>query len=136
MEKLNLKTMLIVASLFTFGMMILFAPVENATFWNAVALGGLMVFFWVFELLPIYVTALFPLVLAVPLGVLDTDQLSAAYGHRMVYLFFGGFVLSLALEKWDVHKQIAEGTLEFCSIERALRALAKLGDTWLVTVHE
>ena len=99
-------------SIILFAAIIFFAPEEDANFWNSIALGGLMVFFWIFELLPIYVTALFPLFLAVPLGVLEPEQMAGQYGHRMVYLFFGGFVLSLALEKWEVHKQIAEGIIQ------------------------
>ena len=67
--------------------------------------------FWLFELLPIYVTALFPFVLGIPLGVLDSTDLTSAYGHKYIYLFFGGFVISVALEKWDDHKQIAAGIL-------------------------
>jgi solute carrier family 13 (sodium-dependent dicarboxylate transporter), member 2/3/5 len=93
--------------------MVLFSPfgAVGDNYWNAVALGGLMVLFWIFEVIPIYVTALLPLVLAIPLGVLTTEDLAAQYGNRMVFLFFGGFVLSLALEKWDVHKRIAEAII-------------------------
>ncbi len=87
--------------------MILFLTGGKSLFWNAIALGGLMIFFWIFEVISIYVTALFPLILAVPLGLLETSDLAAAYGNGNVYLFFGGFVLALGLEKWKVHEQIA-----------------------------
>lgn len=83
------------------------------TFWNAVALGGLMIYFWVFEVIPIYITALFPLILAIPLGVLDKGELANAYGDSNVYLFFGGFILALGLEKWNVHEQVARGIIGF-----------------------
>lgn len=79
--------------------------------WNSIALGGLMIFLWVFEVVPIYITALLPLVLSVPLGILTTDDLAKSYGHSNVYLFFGGFVLALALEKWHIHEQIARGII-------------------------
>lgn len=87
--------------------MILFLTGGKSTFWNAIALGGLMIFFWIFEVISIYVTALFPLILAVPLGLLESSDLASAYGNGNVYLFFGGFVLALGLEKWKVHEQIA-----------------------------
>jgi sodium-dependent dicarboxylate transporter 2/3/5 len=132
--RLNFKTMLIVVGLFVFASIVLFAPAKEATFWNAIALGGLMVFFWIFELLPIYVTALFPLVLAVPLHVLEPDQLAGAYGHRMVYLFFGGFVLSLALEKWDVHKQIAQGIIRIVGTSKARILLGFLLATGILSM--
>lgn len=126
--------MLIVVGLFVFGSIVLFAPQETSEFWNALALGGLMVFFWIFELLPIYVTALFPLVLAVPLGVLEPEQMAGQYGHRMVYLFFGGFVLSLALEKWDVHKQIAQGIIRIVGTSKARILLGFLIATGLLSM--
>ena len=90
---------------------ILFISGGNSTFWNAVALGGLMVFLWILEIIPIYLTALLPLVLAIPLGILKPAELASAYGNSNVYLFLGGFLLALGLEKWKVHEQIAHGIL-------------------------
>ena len=78
---------------------------------RAIAMGILMVVFWIFEVVPIYVTALIPLVLCTPLGLLDPGELALAYGNNNVYLFLGGFILALALEKWDVHHQIASRIL-------------------------
>jgi sodium-dependent dicarboxylate transporter 2/3/5 len=77
------------------------------TFINAIALAGLMVVFWLSEAIPIYVTAILPLVFGIPLGVLSDSQLASAYGDKNVFLFLGGFILALSLEKWDVHKQVA-----------------------------
>jgi solute carrier family 13 (sodium-dependent dicarboxylate transporter), member 2/3/5 len=78
------------------------------TFTNALLLGGLMVYLWIFEIIPIYVTALLPFILGVPLGILDTKQLALSYGDKNVFLFLGGFILALSLEKWHVHKQVAK----------------------------
>lgn len=75
--------------------------------YNAMAMAGVMVVFWIFEVVPIYATALIPLFLAVPLGLLDSTDLAKSYGNHNVYLFLGGFMLALALEKWKVHHQIA-----------------------------
>lgn len=109
MGPLNLKQIIIFGGLFAFASVLFLAPRgEDATFWYSIAVAGLMITFWLFEVVPIYVTALFPFIFAIPLKVLTSDQLTAAYGHKYIYLFFGGFVLSLALEKWDVHRQIAE----------------------------
>jgi sodium-dependent dicarboxylate transporter 2/3/5 len=91
--------------------LVLFFTGAKSTFWNSIALGGLMIFFWLFEVFPIYVTALFPFVLGVPLGILDTDQLAASYADKNVFLFLGGFVIALALEKWDVHLQISRSII-------------------------
>lgn len=107
MMSLDLKKMLIGFGLFMFAF-ILFVTGAKDVFWNAIALGGLMVYFWVFEVISIYVTALLPMLLAIPLGLLKPDDLAASYGNSNVYLFFGGFILALGLEKWDVHTQIAQ----------------------------
>ena len=84
---------------------------ENSMQNRSMAMAVLMVFFWVFEVVPIYVTALIPLVLCTPLGLLDPSELALAYGNNNVYLFLGGFILALALEKWGVHHQIASRIL-------------------------
>ena len=78
---------------------------------RAIGMSVLMLFFWIFEVVPIYVTALIPLVLCTPLGLLDPGELALAYGNNNVYLFLGGFILALALEKWGVHHQIASRIL-------------------------
>ncbi len=77
------------------------------TFVSALAMCSLMIYLWITESVPIYVTALLPFVLGVPLGVLNTDQLAQSYGDKNVFLFLGGFLLALSLEKWHVHKKVA-----------------------------
>lgn len=133
MRALGVKRMLTGFSLFSFILIIFFTGGKD-TFWNSIALGGLMVFFWLFELLPIYVTALFPFVLGIPLGVLDSSDLTSAYGHKYIYLFFGGFVLSVALEKWDVHKQIAEGILDTVGTSKTRVLLGFLLTTMILSM--
>lgn len=108
MEKLFWKQTTLFAGFAAFFTMIILAPKEDALFWNSIALGGLMVFFWLFEAFPIYVTALLPFIFGIPLGVIDKAGLASSYGNTTIYLFLGGFILALALEKHDVHKQIAK----------------------------
>lgn len=108
MEQRNWKGIILVGGLGLSAFMVLASSAEEQKFWSAIAIASLMVLYWIFEVIPIYVTALFPLIFAVPLGVLDTKLLAECYGHNIVFLFFGGFVLSLALEKWDVHQRVAE----------------------------
>ena len=90
MEKLNLKPWIIAIGLLAFVTTLLLAPKDDAsetTFWYALALGALMVTFWLFDVIPIYVTALLPFVFGVPLGVLESSDLTAAYGHKYIYLY-------------------------------------------------
>ena len=106
MLQLDWKRMLAAFGAISF-LMVLITTRATDSYWNAVALGGLMIFFWIFEVISIYITALFPFIFAIPLGLLNTADLAASYGNNNVYLFFGGFVLALGLEKWKVHEQIA-----------------------------
>ncbi len=133
---MNTKNMIASVGLFTFLTIIFLTPKndEHTTFWYAIAVASLMVLFWLFEVVPIYVTALFPFVLAIPLGVLEPSDLTAAYGHRYIYLFFGGFVLSLALEKWNVHTQIAEAIIRLVGTSKARILLGFLLSTGLLSM--
>lgn len=70
-----------------------------ATLWIAI--------WWIFEAIPISVTALLPLVLFPLTMALDLNQTAASYGHRFIFLYMGGFILAIAIEKWGLHKRIA-----------------------------
>lgn len=137
MAKLNFKQMITALGIFSFVAILFLAPKgepEVETFWYAIALAGLMVLFWLFEVVPIYVTALFPFVMGIPLGVLKATDLTAAYGHKYIYLFLGGFILSLALEKWNAHKQIAEGIIRIVGTSKARILLGFLLSTGLLSM--
>ncbi len=75
----------------------------------AVALGitTLCIVWWVFEPIPIPATSLLPLALLPLTGVLSPADIAASYGHSLILLLLGGFILSTALEKNGAHRRIA-----------------------------
>jgi sodium-dependent dicarboxylate transporter 2/3/5 len=72
-----------------------------------------MVIWWITETVNIAVTALLPLILFPLLKVMEIGAVGANYGSPIIFLFFGGFVLALALEKVNLHKRIALNIVKF-----------------------
>jgi solute carrier family 13 (sodium-dependent dicarboxylate transporter), member 2/3/5 len=73
----------------------------------AMAITLLMAIWWLTEAIPIYATALVPIVLFPLTGVLSAQKTTLNYGHELIYLFLGGFLLSIAVQKWNLHRRIA-----------------------------
>ena len=71
------------------------------------AVAGLMVVWWVTEALPLAATALVPLVLFPLLGITSGKDVAAVYMNSTIFLFIGGFVLALSMQRWDLHTRIA-----------------------------
>ena len=70
-------------------------------------IGLWMMTWWITETVHLAVTALLPLLLFPALGLAEAKSMSAYYAHPLVYLFFGGFVLALALEETKLHYRMA-----------------------------
>ncbi|HQQ83513.1 MAG TPA: DASS family sodium-coupled anion symporter [Cyclobacteriaceae bacterium] len=70
-------------------------------------LGAWMVTWWATEAMPIPVSALLPMILFPLLGVATVREASAPYGDPVIFLFMGGFILALGLERHNLHTRIA-----------------------------
>ena len=78
----------------------------------AVAL--MMSIFWVTEAIPLAATALLPLVLFPLLGIASSKTTANQYTSSIIFLFIGGFMIALAMQRWDLHKRIALSVLSLC----------------------
>lgn len=67
----------------------------------------LMGVWWMTEALPIPATALAPLVIFPVASGADINTVGASYGNSIIFLFMGGFILALAMQRWDLHRRIA-----------------------------
>ena len=71
------------------------------------AVVALMAIWWVGEGTSFAVTALVPLVLFPLLGIMPSKQVAFNYANHLIFLFLGGFMIALAMEKWNFHKRLA-----------------------------
>lgn len=67
----------------------------------------LMAVWWMTEALPIPATALVPLIVFPTLGSTPLDDVGASYGNNVIFLFMGGFLLALAMQRWNLHRRMA-----------------------------
>jgi len=81
------------------------------------AAGLWMAVWWMTEALPIYVTSLLPLCLFPVLGATSIHAAAAPYANELIFLFMGGFVVALSMERWGLHKRIAFAALRVVGSE-------------------
>ncbi|HQD25726.1 SLC13 family permease [Methanoculleus thermophilus] len=67
----------------------------------------LMVLFWVTGVIPLEATALLPLVLFPVLGILSPVKVAESYGNEVIFLFLGGFIIAMSMQRWNLHRRIA-----------------------------
>lgn len=66
-----------------------------------------MLTWWISETVPMPVTSLLPILLFPAMSILTLEETCLPYGDKFVFLFLGGFVIALALEKWNLHRRLA-----------------------------
>lgn len=74
---------------------------------KVIAVGVLMIILWISEALPMPVVALLPLFVFPMLGISPVEATATSYANPVIFLFMGGFMIGLAIEKWNLHRRIA-----------------------------
>ena len=77
------------------------------------AVAVLMAVWWVSDAIPLFATALVPIVLYPLLGIMDGGDTVPAYFNSTIALFIGGFMIALTMEKWNLHRRIALNIIHF-----------------------
>ena len=79
----------------------------NPTVTRMAAVAVLMATWWITDAIPLSATALLPLVLYPLLGIMKTRDCAPIYVNSTIFLFIGGFMIAVTMEKWRLHKRIA-----------------------------
>ena len=97
---------------------------------------GWMAVWWITEAIPVYATALIPLALLPAIGGLSIRSVAAPYSNEVIYLYLGGFIVALTMQRWQLHKRVAYAALRLSGttprqIIGTFMAIAAIGSMWI-----
>jgi len=93
-----------------------------------------MATWWITEAVPIPITSLMPIVLLPMFGAGTEGEIASSYGDSILFLFLGGFLIALALEKWNLHQRIAINIIAVVGTKTSGIVLGFMGATWFLSM--
>ena len=84
---------------------------DNAAITRTASVAVLMAVWWMTEAIPIPATALLPVALFPLLGIMDGKAVATTYFNNVIFLFIGGFIMALAMQRWNLHRRVALWTV-------------------------
>ena len=100
------NTIIVVFAIFVFLGILFFAPFEDGIN-KGFAVLAITTILWITEAIPLSITSLLIPILGIYLGIFDVKTAFSHFAHPLIFLFFGGFVLAIALSKHSVDKFVA-----------------------------
>ena len=97
------------------------------------AVAVLMAIWWITEAIPIPATALLPVGLFPLLGILPGKATASVYFNHIIFLFIGGFLFAIAMERWDLHRRIALRIILLFGTRPRRLLLGFMVATWLLS---
>jgi sodium-dependent dicarboxylate transporter 2/3/5 len=109
----NKKRLALIAGIVFFLLLFFINPLSLSSKPNLVlAISVLMISWWVLDAMPLPVVALVPIVAFPLFNIASIKEVTKSYSDSIIYLFMGGFFLSIAIEKWNLHKRVALGIIK------------------------
>jgi sodium-dependent dicarboxylate transporter 2/3/5 len=102
--------------------------------WRVVAVGLLMAIWWITEVVPVAATALLPLILFPLLGIAGVEKAAAPYADPVIFLFLGGLMLGLAMQRWALHRRIALVIVSWVGLRPANLVLGFMAATAFISM--
>ncbi len=106
-QKIKLFVFILAPVLFLYFVFFVQLDTSNPKVTYTLAVAILMALWWVSEIVPLAITSLLPVVLFPFLGIMNGKEVSSTYFNHVILLFLGGFLVALAMQKWNLHKRIA-----------------------------
>lgn len=91
--------------------------------WRTAGLAFWMASWWISEAVPIPAASLLPLFVVPVAGIANIKAVAAPYAHPLIFLFLGGFLISIAMERWNLHKRIALKTMLLAGTKPSIQIL-------------
>jgi len=109
------QTIGLILGLVLFFFVLLFFDIdpENHVLTRMAAVAILMAVWWITDAIPLFATALLPMLLYPILGIMKSNATAPIYFNSTIFLFIGGFMIALTMEKWRLHKRIALFIIRF-----------------------
>ena len=98
------------------------------------AIAAWMAVWWMTEAIPLYATALLPLALFPLTGAASMHAAAAPYAHELIYLFMGGFILALSMQRWGLDRRISLHALRLAGTRPSTIIAAFMGVTAMLSM--
>ncbi|MCF6222539.1 MAG: SLC13 family permease [Flavobacteriaceae bacterium] len=106
-QKIKFGVFLLAPVIFSYLVFFVKLDIDNPQITYTLAVAILMALWWVTEIVPLAITSLLPVILFPILGIMNGKDVSSTYFNHVILLFLGGFLVALAMQKWNLHKRIA-----------------------------